>query len=60
MKAIGRTTKLMGLADSFMQMETYTKVNGWMIKLMAKALTSILMDRDMKVNGSTINSTDKV
>ena len=59
MKDIGRTTKLMAGEDLFMQMETFTKVNGKMTKLTVKEFTLMLMGQDMKVTGLKINSTEK-
>ena len=58
--AIGSMTWLMDMGDSSMRMEMYMKVNGSMIRLMAKANTCILMGQLMKVIGAKTNNMDMV
>lgn len=48
----------MDLESCFMQMETYMKGTGKMIKLMEKEFISTKMEQPMMENGKKINSTD--
>ena len=54
----GRTTKQMVMESSFMQMVTYTKGLGAMIKLMVMGHINMLMAQLMLANGLKINSMD--
>ena len=56
-KEIGDSTKLVVKENSGTLMEIYSKVNGWMIRLMAMECMCIKMVQDMKVSGRMIFST---
>ena len=49
-----------GMASCIMQMETSTKVNGQMKKLMEMELTPTQMEQNTQGNGEMINSMAKV
>ena len=56
----GETEWQMDMVDSFMPKVMCMKVNGLKIKPTDMEFTLILMEVDMKDNGSKINSTDSV
>ncbi len=59
-KDFGRTTMLLGKVSSFMQQETFMKVNGGETGQMVKVHTKVEMEGSTMVNGKTIYSTVKV
>ena len=60
MRGIGETTELMEEAVSFMQMVTYMKEIGLMIKPMDSASTNTSMGLNMKGTGRKTNNMDMV
>jgi len=55
MKATGRTIWQTALADSFMQMEMYLRVNGSMIRQMVKGFIFIRMGLVIQESGRMIS-----
>ena len=60
MKDIGKTIRLMDVADLSMLMETFTKVIGRMTRLMDLENTCILMALNTKESGEKTNNMGKV